>query len=496
MNSSRIIFLVALAVMMIFSNPGISREEQPIDILTVPGTIINCDFIDLDNDRLREALVFYEDESSGELTRRMAIFAINKNRFERHSRQTIDIDPSAACFDIADIDNDGDQDLLLMASDGVTAHIYQSGSFGLAPFRIIRDTTIFGTNSVENLVRWEFLRPLDSLSKNNILFIPTLTGFNIYQDNRGKYEFKQSIHQGHISIVGGRAAYDNIKAIGFRIGCTLPALIIADYNGDKQPDIFICDNRVVGVHKRNFDGKFEQEPTEIFGKNLLTSDERRLGKTAIGFDIHDLNRDGVADIVVTKNAGDVTNYQTSVQLYKGKPIGGYNSTPSEQFSVANGASNPYVYDLNQDGRLDLIIPSLKLGFMSTLKILLLKSVEVNLTVYLQNPADEFAQKPDYEKEFSYDVDINQNIDYAGILTLDGDYNGDNRNDLLIHEGDGVIKIYANSISGVFESGVYREIRIPRPDGLNSMDLNGDGKDEIIAHYLYQRQNRNSVRIIW
>jgi hypothetical protein len=253
---------------------------------------------------------------------------------------------------------------------------------------------------------------------------------------------------------------------------------------------------MISIHECNFDGKFESQPTEVFGKNLLSFEERHSGQAALGFEIHDLNNDGIADIVVTKNTGDVTNYQTSIQIYRGKTMGGYNSTPSAQFGVPNGASSPYIYDLNGDGLLDLILPSLKLGFMSTLKILLLKNVEVNLTVYLQTATDQYTDKPDFEKSFTYNVAINQNVDYAGILTLEGDYNGDGLKDLLIHEGDGVLKIFLGAPGKIFESGASWQTEIPRPDGLDSPDLNGDGGSEIVAHYIQQPDHRNSVRVIW
>lgn len=472
------------------------REENPVDKLTVGGAVINCEFADLNGDHLSEAILFFDDESSGELSRKMAVYTIYRNRFEAQPRQIVDIDKAAICYDLYDIDGDSDLDLLLMSNRGVKAHIYQNGAFNLALSEIVGDTTIFGAAAIENIEQWNFIRQADSLTGKCIIFVPTLSGFNLYHDNRGKYEFKQAIHYDHLLSVGGKAAYDNNKALGFRFGCSLPAIVFSDYNGDKLPDIFIISGRTVSIFKRNFDGRFDSLPTEIFGKNLFSYNERRLGKTTMGYEIFDLNRDGIADIVATKNSGDVTSYETSVQLFKGRPNGGFNQNAGRQFNVANGASNPFVYDLNQDGRLDLIIPSLKLGFMSTLKILLLKSVEVNIAVYLQNQADEFPEKPDFEKGFSFEADISQDIDYSGILSLDGDYNGDGRNDLLIHEGDGLLKIYANATKGVFEENAGREIQILRPDGISIADLNGDGKDEIIAHYLYNRDNCNSIRVIW
>lgn len=472
------------------------REETPVDRLTVGGTVINCDFVDLDNDHMSEALVFFTDESSGEPIRKLAVFALNRNRYETQPLQIIDIDKAAACYDLFDIDGDGDLDLLLMSNNGISAHLFQNGAFNLGLSEIIKDTTIFGTTVIENLERWNFAQLADSSARNFLMFIPTISGLDIYQNNRGKYELKQTIEYRQLSTVSGKAAYDNSKALGFRVGYSMPAVVMSDYNGDKLLDIFIIDGRTVSIYKRNFDGRFDISPAETFGKNLLSFDERRLGKTAIAYDIYDLNRDGIADIIATKNSGDVTSYQTSVQLFKGRPNGGYNSNTSQKFGAANGASNPYVQDINLDGRLDLIIPSLKLGFMSTLKILLLKSVEVNVAVYLQNQADEFPEKPDFEKDFSFEVDISQNIDYASILSMEGDFNGDGRNDLLIHEGDGLLKIYVNSAKDIFESKPWREIQILRPDGISIADLNGDGKDEIIAHYIYNHDSCNSVRIVW
>ncbi|NLI16677.1 MAG: VCBS repeat-containing protein [candidate division Zixibacteria bacterium] len=493
---NRPIAVFLLFTIIIANNMAFGREETAIDKLTVGGAVINCEFADLNHDKKSEALLFFDDESSGELVRKMALYALDKDRFETRPRQVLEIDKSMVCFDIFDIDGDDDLDLLLMSNRGVYAHIYQNGTFSLGLSEIVLNTTIFGAALVENIEQWSFALTVDSVTKNFLIFVPTITGFDLYQQNRGKFELKQAIYYDHLSAVSGKAAYDNKKPLGFRIGNALPAIVISDYNGDKLLDIFVIDGRTICIFKRNFDGRFDKTPAEIFGKNLMTYDERRQGKTAVGYEIYDMNRDGIADIVATKNSGDVTSYRTSVQLFRGRPNGGFNLNAVRQFNVANGASNPFVHDLNLDGRLDLIIPSLKLGFMSTLKILLLKSVEVNIAVYLQNQADEFPDKPDFEKSFSFEADISQSIDYSGILSLDGDYDGDGRNDLLIHEGDGILKIYTNSARGVFEESASREIQILRPDGISVVDLNGDGKDEIIGHYLYNRDNCNAVRVIW
>jgi hypothetical protein len=171
---NRLILLSIFAILILIGGLAHGREETPIDKLTVGGTIINCEFVDLNNDRLREALVFYDDESSGELTRRMAVFASERKRYNTQSRQIIDIDRSVVCYDLADIDGDGDQDLVLMTNKGVAAHLCQNGIFNLAMSDIIRDTTIFGTGLVENIVRWEFVMQTDTVSKNLVVFVPTI----------------------------------------------------------------------------------------------------------------------------------------------------------------------------------------------------------------------------------------------------------------------------------------------------------------------------------
>jgi hypothetical protein len=492
----KILTVILLILMAGIINLAIAEDEPAMDILSVPGIISNSYFIDLDNDKIAEGLVFFADESSGEPSKKLALFTCKQNRYGQQPVQILDIESSAVCFDFADMDGDGIKDLALIVNNGIIAHLFRNGSFAALATQIVKDSTIFNARQVESLARWDFIQRPDTLTSGSLMFIPTVTGFNIYAIANGKCQFVQTLNRDHVSTITGSATFENERPSGFRLGCAIPAIILADYNGDKRADIFIIESRTISIHRRNFDNKFDIEPTEIFGQNLLSYDERHSNQTALGFDIHDLNNDGIADIVVTKNTGDVTNYQTSIQIYRGKAMGGYNSTPSDKFSMANGASSPYIYDLNKDGRLDLILPSLKLGFMSTLKILLLKNVEVNLTVYLQTATDQYTNKPDYEKSFSYNVAINQSIDYAGILTLDGDYNGDGLKDLLIHEGDGVLKIFPGVAGKIFESSPSWQVTIPRPDGLDSPDLNGNGKSEIVAHYQQYPDKRNSLRVIW
>jgi|GEM_PF-2276263 len=483
-----------LPLLIVFSATGYTFQSRT-DILSVPGILIDACFADLDGDSISEAMLFYIDGGSERIQRKLAIYRNVGDGFDSQPTQVLEIDGSAACYDIADINADGRKDLLLCGTGGMISHAFDGRMFDINPNKAPSAKTIFNIAPETEIVRWKFVVYPPGQS-GSLMLVPTPVGFDLFRIGPGGPKFSQSLEYRHRLKIGGRPAHYTNDPAGFVLDCRLPSVVVGNYDGDRMADIFVLSDRFVQIYRGNFDGGYSPQPVEIFGNRLLTEEEELTGDVALSFKVQDLNSDGLSDIIATKNAGTVTSFNTTISIFRARQLGGYGSKCNREFSMANGASSPTILDFNGDGALDLALPSFRLGVMSTLKILLMKKIEVNLRIYLQGGEGDFPDKHGYEKGFSYEVLLDEGIHYANILILDGDYDGDGAYDLLIHDGQGKLKAYKNRQNGLFSDNSMINISLPRPDELAAEDLNGDGKHEIIAFYSGNIGERKCLRVVW
>ncbi len=486
--------LAILPLLTVFPTSSYAFQSR-VDVISVPGNLINASFADLDGDSISEALLFYVDTGSERLQRKLALYRNSGDRFDSHPTQVLEIEASSVCYDIADIDADGRKDLLLCGTEGMIFHTFDGRLFDINTNKRLKTATIFNIAPEAEIARWNSV-VYSQGQTGALILIPTPRGFDLYRIGKDGPKFGQSLEYRHRLKISGRPARRNDIPAEFILDSRLPSVVMGSYDGDRMADIFIAGDRFVHIYRGNFDGGYSSQPVEIFGKRLLTAEEEFSGDVALSFKIQDLNSDGLSDIIATKNSGTVTSFNTTISIFKAKQLGGYGPKCNWEFTMANGASSPTILDFNADGALDLALPSFKLGVMSTLKILLMKEIEVNLKIYLQGGQGDFPEKQDYEKGFSYEVLLDEGIDYNNIMILEGDYDGDGACDLLLHDGQGKLRAYGNKQDGSFADNSLININLPRPDGLAAEDLNGDGKHEIIAFYGENSNERKSLRIVW
>ncbi len=206
---------------------------------------------------------------------------------------------------------------------------------------------------------------------------------------------------------------------------------------------------------------------------------------AAGFYV-DVDFDGKKDLLVTPNANNVSENESSVLFYKNT---GANSLPNfvyqtksflqNQMIEHGTASSPQIVDLNNDGLLDLIVSNFY-AYKAT------NSKDSRLAYY-QNTGSIGNPK------FTF-VDVNflnlaqSNLGLRLFPTF-GDLNGDGKPDMLIGLENGSVAYYQNTTSGSnpsFASPIlnYTDqsgtvINVGQYASPQLFDLNNDGKMDLI-----------------
>ena len=200
----------------------------------------------------------------------------------------------------------------------------------------------------------------------------------------------------------------------------------------------------------------------------------------------DVNFDGKKDLVVTPNANNVSENETSVLFYKNT---GANTQPNFVYQtksflqnemIAHGtAASPQIVDLNNDGLLDLVVSNFYAYKATNLK-------ESRLAYY-QNTGSP--SNPAFTQVDVNFLNLAQSNLGLRLFPTFGDVNGDGKVDMLLGLENGSLAYYQNTTSGsnpsfaapilnysdqsgnVISAGQYASPQL--------FDLNNDGKLDLI-----------------
>ena len=332
---------------------------------------------------------------------------------------------------IADMDGDGDLDIVIAGADGPTLQLgHGDGTFGLP---VVVGTAQGGSQDDIKVADLDGDHLPDILVSNNS--IQTLPSLSVFRGN-GDGTFAN----GARSDVGGRP-----------IG-----LAVIDADRDGFPDLAVTSSTslVLDLYFGRGDGTFR-------GQNIAMTTTGSIGDVAMG----DLNGDGHPDLITLNS--DFFNRQLLVALGRGDgtfgPAIGYPAT-AQGLRVTMG-------DLDRDGNLDVVTSGTVVTPINDMSSSWLNQISV------------FYGRGDgtFDPELVMTVD-NQPTDVCVV-----DVDGDGRVDIVTGQGTGAIDVIRALGGRTFASPV--SIATPTVGALQiaSADFNRDGKPDIAVGGMYQAQ---------
>ena len=207
----------------------------------------------------------------------------------------------------------------------------------------------------------------------------------------------------------------------------------------------------------------------------------------------DLNGDGLVDLVFTKTKpGDSEfNARTRTLIHYGQPgpapAGVRFASEPDQVYDSEGFSLPFLVDLNRDGRPDLVLVNVEVNFWTAIKALIARSVTAEAGFYLMSGQRQYPRRPDATGQFSVKFSLGRATHQP--IALFGDFNGDGLPDLLLSldkERLGVHWGQAKEFWSGRADEIIQDLLPVRPERVRIVDLNGDGKDDLI--FLYGRDD--------
>ncbi len=253
-----------------------------------------------------------------------------------------------------------------------------------------------------------------------------------------------------------RANYIIIPPVGLlalesdlQIRLDVPKLSLGDVNGDDRTDVIFSTRHEIRVFLRAEDGGFSFEADRVLPLRLVTPRDHIRASGGVMTDIKDIDGDGRVDLLISHVQGSVSDSTTTMYVYLNRD-GEWKLDQPTQVLISQGryAFNA-LYDLNADGRVELVRVGLKFSRLEILELLLSQELDVEISVHRFDEAKGFEEDPWKRRKIELPFSFETGRFRGFIPTADVDLNGDGYLD-FVNSGDGLaLEIHLGGDEGPF-----------------------------------------------
>jgi len=491
--------LVLLFTTNIFTQNKVNEFHQ-FDIY-FEGELRNYICKDLNNDGLSDILTITSLKDKKKTKRIIGIYFQKTGGFSTKPEQLIDCPKEWISIDVGNINDTPENEILLTTDKGVFyLPLVNKFEFSKEVLSLIEFENKFMKPNSEVLCNFDITRDINNDGIDEILFFTNYYIF-VYRFN-GSYLLDSKLNcDANFSIT-----YYNKNArdvLSFEL--EFPDIFFLDWNADKLLDIILYRNRELNVFLANSGSTFyNSTPSKTI--NLYFDEENRPDEDVLFSLKHlsDLDSDGFIDMIISSEEiissdnNEDFDAKNTLFIFKGENTktnilygDGTNKEPTQYIKSEGVSEELYLYDINNDGKKDLLFPEFKVGIGKIIWSLIKRKFSFKAKFYLMEKNNLYPDEPNLEKDFSIKINFSRGGGSgSAVFSVEGDFNGDNLKDFISKKDDDKLQIYfAKKVtSEVYDDDpdFIFETRVPsRQSFIKILDINSDYKSDIILRYSKQ-----------
>lgn len=391
-----------------------------------------------------------------------------------------------------------------LAEDGVWVYPWAEGRPAEKPIKLLHVRTFFRTPPTHQLPLWQWKMDFDGDGRDDLL-VPLPDGYRAYFQTAPGVFGRTATLEGDLPAraprslsASGSAEKPDTLPVHFHASLELPKVEWTDINGDGLSDLVLIRKDTVTYFIQKDRGVFPStRPWRVsFRVPTLATETKKDTVDVAMVRFVDINRDGLADLVVTRVGGELglwESIKTSIYLHLGTGKGNF---IADKRIVIDGVSiDPEFIDMNLDGKLDVVTSRLRTDLMQqAVKAFILGDLTITYEVFQFDPQQNmFLADPVYAQDVRV---ARRDLEKTGagavpLLFIRGDLSGDGRPDVVVVQPGtlelaihpGLARETGSGARIGFDGTPHWRVKIDRyPKGLHILDVNGDGVNDVVLYY--------------
>ncbi|MFP6616902.1 MAG: VCBS repeat-containing protein [Candidatus Hydrogenedentota bacterium] len=424
---------------------------EPIhQTLTAPMDVWDVTAQDLDEDGLLDLVAFYGERDGSKDKKGLYVYLARRDgKYPTKPSFTfpLNADTGNAFF----TERDGRRELVVSTKTGATRYVYQKNAFAEAGRYAF--VSLLPAHTRKPIFLRNVSHDLDGDGSDEWI-IPVLGGFDIWGG-----EEKMAFLEGEIRS-------ESYWYGGLNIHHRIPRVYVFKRPGEKNQAIgFTSEDGAIFHYGANWEASHRHEITG----DLEDQWEART-------ELADVNDDGRPDLMTTTSKG-TTNIEVHTRIYLADTDLGYADKPSFELKSKGGLAIPYLVDLNNDEKLDLVVRSFPITLRNIANYLLRKKISLKIETYLFKNGG-YAKKPSYSNYVTADIsEGREEISFAN-----GDFDGDGAKDVAVGARSSSLSIFTHGKGGVIGSRAWKTINVHTFGIARTADLDDSGTDDIVIFH--------------
>lgn len=422
-------------------------------------------------------------------TRVLTLFATREGA--RTAMRTIEVPADVVAVDAADVDPAPGEEIVFVSAVAVrvvpTAAEGAGRTLALDPPLPLpprtRDLSLLGTTA-----RW-------SGGSEPEILLPTAEGVRLLSLRSGASRpLALPVEAEYFTLDPTTAARDAF----FFAQLSWPSFTLGRDDRDARPDLFAHSRYGVQVFRGAAEGLPPRASRVMKLRPFTPEQELRPRATQLQILARDLDGDGLTDLVLHRTFGSLLRSEDRTEVHRNAGDGADTGAPPEaRLPPEPGIGILDAVDLDGDGRLELVQARIGFGVVQLLRILTTRNAQAELRVdRLDGPAPPAGAEAvvrsvpgitGASRAWSDTVTVKLDFEQGrleGLLpTVDGDWNGDGRRDLLLGTSARELAIWlgGEGARGPAFSGSRVTQEAPALGRALVADLDGDGLDDLVTH---------------
>jgi len=395
----------------------------------LPGRVHEMMIEDLDEDGFLDVILTTIKGKYPDLERGITVLLQRNGGFHKRDRQDIVVLDKIAVVDVGQVDGNKGKDIIALCSDGISYYPFSGQRYGsLTRHADARPFAAF--SDPDSLILYDFLKDWNKDGNEELLLIEIDRSLMFSGGPSGLSRQGQelTLHPFvNLSLGGPEQLFNENLAI--RASYYLPQVVSVDHDGDGRNDLVGSWNTDITIHKQKADGTFTREPEWTYGLRLPEPDDAKDKKERVQDNpptviIDDVNNDSRLDVVVSRLLGRLGNLKSQTFIYYGHTGSLDRDLPDQVIELDNAGSFAMLRDLDSDGRMDLVVPHVKLDILSVAKMIITSTVDVQFSMYMLDAGGKYPGKPTAEGKTTIQVSFREMKVESGVPNVEGDFNGD------------------------------------------------------------------------